>query len=274
VLTLALDTTTRAGSVAVATGDAVLAVAHGDASRTHGERLPAEIDRALHQAGVTARDLQLLTVASGPGAFTGLRIGLATMQGLAMVLGIPVIAVSALDALALAARRGGLPPAGDDASITHIAAWMDAQRGEVFAAFYRADDQQTPTPLAPPIVGTPEVVLAELPGGRAVFIGDGAVRYESQILRTTRAKFFQSSGVRPCKGADSAPAVMANPAELATFIAAIGIARALQGHAGPPHALQPLYVRRPDAELERQRQQPPRAVDVPSAAPESSGDDS
>ncbi len=72
----------------------------GDAARTHGERLPGEIDRALVEAGVAARDLDLLVVASGPGAFTGLRIGLAAIQGLAMVTRVPVVGVSALDALA------------------------------------------------------------------------------------------------------------------------------------------------------------------------------
>jgi tRNA threonylcarbamoyladenosine biosynthesis protein TsaB len=102
VLILALDTTTRAGSVAIVRDTSVLSVVRGDASRTHGERLPDELDRALRQAQVRPTDLQLLAVASGPGAFTGLRIGLAAIQGLAMVLNLPVIAVSALDALALA----------------------------------------------------------------------------------------------------------------------------------------------------------------------------
>ncbi|MGH9174978.1 MAG: tRNA (adenosine(37)-N6)-threonylcarbamoyltransferase complex dimerization subunit type 1 TsaB, partial [Vicinamibacterales bacterium] len=87
MLILALDTTTRDGSVAVSRDDTILAVVRGDGSRTHAERLPREIERALTQAGASARNLDLLAVASGPGAFTGLRIGLATIQGLAMVLG-------------------------------------------------------------------------------------------------------------------------------------------------------------------------------------------
>ena len=100
MIILALDTTTRGGSVAVADDDRMLAVLAGDESRTHGERLPGEIARALDQAGVTRDRIDLLAVATGPGAFTGLRIGLAAMQGLAMTLDKPVIGVSALDALA------------------------------------------------------------------------------------------------------------------------------------------------------------------------------
>ena len=303
VLTLALDTSTRAGSVAVVHGTTVLSVVHGDATRTHGERLPDELDRALKGAHVQPRDLELLVVASGPGAFTGLRIGLAAMQGLAMVLNVPVIAVSALDALALAARRpptpgratsdptggrpptpnqatsdptggrpptprsatsdpaGGRPPTPDQATSdpassapptppqgtsdpaptpTRIAAWMDAQRGEVFAAYYLpppGDDGGVPIPAAVPIVGTPDVLLRAMPpNGGVLFIGDGAERYRAQILQD-----------------HSGHLVMASPTALAPFIASIGSARAARGEAGPPHALQPLYVRRPDAELERAR---------------------
>jgi tRNA A37 threonylcarbamoyladenosine modification protein TsaB len=351
VLTLALDTSTRAGSVAVVHGTTVLSVVHGDATRTHGERLPDELDRALKGAHVQPRDLELLVVASGPGAFTGLRIGLAAMQGLAMVLNVPVIAVSALDALALAAlaaRRpptpgratsdptggrpptpdqatsdpaggrpptpdqatsdptggrpptppgatsdptggrpptpdqatsdptggrpptprgatsdpaGGRPPTPDQATSDPassapptpprgtsdpaptpppIAAWMDAQRGEVFTAYYLpppGDDGGVPIPAAVPIVGTPDVLLRAMPpNGGVLFICDGAERYRAQILQD-----------------HSGHLVMASPTALAPFIASIGNARAARGEAGPPHALQPLYVRRPDAELERAR---------------------
>ena len=84
MIILALDTTTRGGSVAVAEDGRMLAVFAGDESRTHGERLPAEIARALEQAGVARGQIDLLAVATGPGAFTGIRIGLAAMQGLAM----------------------------------------------------------------------------------------------------------------------------------------------------------------------------------------------
>jgi tRNA threonylcarbamoyladenosine biosynthesis protein TsaB len=236
VLTLALDTTTRAGSVAVMDGDRLLAVIHGDPSRTHGERLPGEIERALEAAGVTPRDLGLLAVATGPGAFTGLRIGLAAMQGLAMVIGRPVVGVSALDALAAAVFESA------DSRVEAVAPWLDAQRGEVFAAFYRRDAQAegVPESTAGPAVGTPEVVLATIPRDLAadtVFVGDGAARYQTEIARVTR----------------QVARIATAPAALAPFIARLGQRLAARGLAGPPHALQPLYVRRSDAELERAR---------------------
>ncbi len=230
VLVLALDTTTRGGSVAVARGDDLLAVVEGDASRTHGERLPGEIARALDVAGVKGADLDLLAVASGPGAFTGLRIGLAAIQGLAMVLDKPVVGISALEALAVSVP---LP----DPTARATAAWIDAQRGEVFAGWYRADSRQAEI-VAPPTVGSPADALARSPFTAAeevAFTGDGAVRYRTVI----EARFPH--------------ALVIAPAPLAPAVALLGRRAASRGESGPPHALQPLYVRRPDAELDRAR---------------------
>src|SRR5947209_19529533 len=116
---LALDSTTRSGSVALVENGDVIDERAGDPSRTHGERLPAE----LAQLGAAWSTIDLFAVAAGPGSFTGLRIGIATMQGLALVTGRPAAGVSALEALAQLASQhldaGAL-----------IAAWIDAQRGE------------------------------------------------------------------------------------------------------------------------------------------------
>jgi tRNA threonylcarbamoyladenosine biosynthesis protein TsaB len=237
VLILAVDTTTRAGSVAVTEDDDVLAVVNGDPGRTHGERMPEEIADALARAGVAAADLKLLAVASGPGAFTGLRIGLATVQGLAMVLSLPVVGVSALDALASAAW-----PARDDTEPT-LVTWMDAQRGEVFSAQYVATEAADEFPwqaTGDPVVDHPDGLLRALTpelGDGVAFVGDGALKYEAAIVAWSggRARVLGEVGA------------------LAPSIAAIGWRRAARGDAGPPHRLQPLYVRRPDAVLERLR---------------------
>lgn len=238
VLILALDTTTRDGSVAVSRNDTIVAVVQGDGSRTHGERLPDEIERALSASGVSLRELDLLAVASGPGAFTGLRIGLAAVQGLAMVLGTPVVGVSALDALACATWPGIAAP-----HETCLVTWMDAGRGEVFGAEYVSDFHSTDFPWrqrAVPIVDLPSAILATFEPGpdlRATFVGDGALKYRTTIESC-------SAGRWP---------IVAPPMSLAPAIATIGGRLAARGLAGPPHALQPLYVRRPDAELERLR---------------------
>lgn len=228
VIILALDTTTREGSVAVADGDRLLVLLPGDASRTHGERLPGELARALDQAGISRDRIDLLAVATGPGAFTGLRIGLSAIQGLAMALNKPVIGVSALDALAeqLAAADGDL-----------IVPWMDAQRGDVFATLI---DKRSATTVEAPTAAHPQLLLdawrAHLAGRHAIFIGDAAARDADLLARNADGRWESRA-----------------PAPLAPQIARLGHRRALNGEAGSPHTLEPIYVRRPDAEIERER---------------------
>jgi tRNA threonylcarbamoyladenosine biosynthesis protein TsaB len=224
---LALDTTTRGGSVAVAEDDRVIALLPGDAARTHGERLPGEIARALDQAGITRENIDVLAVATGPGAFTGLRIGLAAMQGLAMTLNKPVVGVSALDALAEQVEQG-------DAVLIP---WMDAQRGDVFATMI---DRRSGATIALPIAASPQALLddwqAHLSGRHAIFIGDAVARDAALIAAAGQGRWETRQ-----------------PEPLAPQIASIGRRRALKGEAGAPHALTPIYVRRPDAEIERER---------------------
>lgn len=218
--------------MAVLDDDRVLALLPGDESRTHGERLPSEIARALDLAKVTRPQIDLLAVATGPGAFTGLRIGLAAMQGLAMALRKPVAGVSAIDALA----------AQVDDDVDLIVPWMDAQRGDVFAAIFTASrgvDAWHPraAPIEAPATGAPASLVdawhQHLDQRRVVFIGD-AVQRDAAVL--TRDGWIARS-----------------PAPLAPQIARLGRQAAARGDAGPPHALTPIYVRRPDAEIERER---------------------
>ena len=228
LMILALDTTTRGGSVAVADGDRMLTVLAGDASRTHGERLPGELARALDQAGIRRDQIDLLAVATGPGAFTGLRIGLAAIQGLAMTLDKPVVGVSALDALADQVDR----PEG-----ALILPWMDAQRGDVFATLI---DRASGATIEPPTAASPQQLLdswgAHLAGRNAIFIGDAAARDADLIAHRGGGRWQTRT-----------------PAPLAPQIARLGHRRAQHGEAGPPHTLEPIYVRRPDAEIERER---------------------
>jgi tRNA threonylcarbamoyladenosine biosynthesis protein TsaB len=238
VLILALDTTTRGGSVAVTRDDRLLALVEGDGSRTHGERLPGEIAQALEIAAVAGGDLDLLVVGIGPGAFTGLRIGLATVQGLAMVWGVPVLGVSALDALADASRASM-------GQARTLAAWMDAQRGEVFSARYVLDRPQADVMWeaeSAPFVARPAELLPQLIADDrpVVFAGDGAVRYRADIEAWAPGR----------------PRVVLDVPLLAPAMARIGRHLRSRGGGGLPHALQPLYVRRPDVELERLRRRP------------------
>jgi tRNA threonylcarbamoyladenosine biosynthesis protein TsaB len=231
VLVLALDTTTRAGSVAVVRDRTTLSQRSGDPRLTHGARLPLELSAALEAASVPLDAVELLAVAAGPGSFTGLRVGIATMQGLAIAAGLRIVPVSVLDALAKSVD----PPAVDDRA--PIGAWMDAQRGEVFAALYDASGSRV---IVEPTAATPAQTLDRwrtLTGGTVPrFIGDGALRYAS-IIRTALADAVE----------------IVEPAPLAPIIGRL--ACDAPERAVDPHAVVPLYIRRPDAELARARRE-------------------
>ena len=272
MLVLALDTTTRPGSIALVRGDEVLSVASGDAAKTHAERLPTEIVRLLSDRRLDVTAIDAFAVAAGPGSFTGLRIGIATIQGLAFALNRRVVAVSSLDALArIAADSVGRLPA-------LVAAWMDAQRSEVFAALYRVSDTARPSmqpprrrfapgrrepgqsgrgePVEPrgpksevcafdvvdgPVCERPAVVLdrwRQIAVGRPIWMaGDGVVRYGQLLVEGFRA-------------VERLP-------PLAPVIGRIAVREAAAGRAVAPHAVRPIYVRRPDAELARDRRKAP-----------------
>jgi tRNA threonylcarbamoyladenosine biosynthesis protein TsaB len=240
MLVLALDTTTRAGSMALGRDGAVIEVFVGDSLRPHAERLPLDIIRLLERQGLTPADVDVFAVAIGPGSFTGLRIGIAAIQGLAFATSRPVVGVSALEALAHAVSdvaRAGLMP--------RVGVWMDAQRDEVYSAVYERAEGDGPARLRTvddPAVGEPRATAlrwhALAAGAWFPVAGDGAVRYR-QVLEEV-----------------AGPEVhVIDPPPLAPSIAALGAARARAGEAAAPHAIRPLYIRRPDAELARDRRQ-------------------
>lgn len=233
---LALDATTRRGSVALADGGDVIDERPGDASRSHAERLPDELLALLDARGWSLADIDLLAVASGPGSFTGLRIGIATIQGLAFVMRRPVVAVSTLDAVAhlVATDR----PEG-----AILGAWIDAQRGEVFSALYRVTGAAPFVPerleaIEPASVGEPAPTLsrwrARIGAAALVVAGDGAARYED-LLR--------GGGVADVR----------LPPTLAGAIARVAAVRAARGETVAAAGIRPEYVRRPDAEIDRDK---------------------
>ena len=250
---LALDTTTAAGSVAVVR-DGTLSGCHiGDSSRTHGERLPADITALLAAHGLATTDVDLYAVCSGPGSFTGLRVGLATIQALALVNDRKVVAVPSLEAVAYAALRGRSGSDGPEL----VGAWMNAHRGEVFAALYESptsgiSGDREPTrhwrPLVEvvgPVAADATVVLrgwrGQLRDRRVEIIGDAVGASEqlfSQELDPTL-----SGTVRLITGVPPLAPIVAHVAE--------AVARREGGVS--PHAIRPVYVRRPDAELARER---------------------
>ena len=236
---LALDTTSAAGSAAIVRDGAVLIERDGDGSRTHGQRLPLELMAILRDARLTLDAVDAFAVATGPGSFTGLRVGIATIQGLALARRQRVTPVTTFEAIAFVASRES---SRDPGSARVIAVWIDAHRGEVFASLYSADGR---TVMEPPTALAPHVTLDTWtrslpPDARIAFAGDGAVRYADVI----RERLGERASV---------------PQQAPSLAGSIGlIAAADPARAVAPHALVPLYVRRPDAELARDRRQATR----------------
>jgi len=225
MVTLALDTTTKTATCAVLSGGELAGQWTGDAAVSPAAQLPRGVMEALAAAGRRPEDVDVLAVAVGPGSFTGLRVGIATMQGLAVALSRPLIGVSALEALAVCAAVES-----DAGEQLLIAPWVDAWRGEVYAGAYRAGRA-----LGPPVVGDPARLVAEVEGP-VLFTGDGAAAHRPLITARLGDRGHFAAAVT---------------AGLAGVIARLAAARAGAGERPSPHAIAPLYVRRPDAELAR-----------------------
>ncbi|HWP35399.1 MAG TPA: tRNA (adenosine(37)-N6)-threonylcarbamoyltransferase complex dimerization subunit type 1 TsaB, partial [Thermodesulfobacteriota bacterium] len=126
---LAIESSTPQAAVALVDGERLLAEMRVATRTGQAERLLPAIDRILGDSGVGLRDLEGLAVAMGPGSFTGLRIGLATVKGLAAALGLPVAGVPSLDALAWQVPWPAWP----------VVALLDARRGELYGARFEPD---------------------------------------------------------------------------------------------------------------------------------------
>ena len=240
LLILSLDTTTPKPSCALARDGVVMNEEPIDASRQLALQLPGALRDMLDLSAVALEEIDAFAVATGPGSFTGLRIGIATMQGLAFGRGKPLIGVSGLTALRAVASPAFLG--------SRIATWVDAWRGDVYAALFE-DGRE----IGEPLVAKPSALIEALASRTAVrsteagsasfandvlFIGDGAETYRELILsRLGHAARFADPTV-PL---------------LAAVIAMLATIEYKNGHRPPPHAIRPMYVRRSDAELGRDR---------------------
>jgi tRNA threonylcarbamoyl adenosine modification protein YeaZ len=161
-LVLAFDTATDAVASCLWRDGTALAERELRGEPHAAQSLLGAVDALRREAGVGLDELDAVVVGTGPGSYTGVRIGIAAARGLAFGLGVPVSGVSTLDALRAEAALGG-----DQAT-----AVIDARRGEVFAA----------GPSLEPAALTPAALAALLPRG-ATCVGDGAVRYRAVLER-------------------------------------------------------------------------------------------
>jgi tRNA threonylcarbamoyl adenosine modification protein YeaZ len=164
---LAFDTATPFVTVALHDGEDVVAEARSQQRMKHGEQLAPLIEDVMALAGIVRQDLTALAVGTGPGPFTGLRVGLVTARTLSLVLEIPAYGVCSLDAIALEAAAGL-------GGTTDFVVATDARRKEVYLAAY--DEQGTR--LSGPVVDKPVNVATDLP-----VAGEGAVLYPQAFGR-------------------------------------------------------------------------------------------
>jgi len=227
---LGLDTSTRAGSVALVEEGRVLGSIEVAGPLDHSTRLLPSVEFLLDRLGLTLAELDAIAVTRGPGSFTGVRVGLATALGLARSAGKPAVGVTSLEALAVA---GGLTK--DE---VWVCPWIGAGRGEVYAAAYAcAGPGHGCEERLPPAVEAPERWLERLGEARARFVGDGAEAYR-ELLESRRGP--DSVGGR-------------GPWFLARATARIGERLLLEG--GGAGSLEPLYLRPSDAEAARRRRE-------------------
>ncbi|MQA74113.1 MAG: tRNA (adenosine(37)-N6)-threonylcarbamoyltransferase complex dimerization subunit type 1 TsaB [Solirubrobacterales bacterium] len=233
------DTATATTAVAVTRGGEVVrerGVGRGpDGRPRHAATLLPEIEAAISDAGGWER-VGLIAVGVGPGSFTGLRIGVATARALAQARGLPLVGVGSLAALA----RGIEVGAG--ASDRPVLALIDARRGELFAALRPRAGAE----LSAPFVTSPEALiervsrLAEAP----LAAGDGSLRFRAQL---------EAGGVEVLADEDPAHRIRArHVCDLAT-----------EARAGRPDPIEPIYLRRPDAEVWRDRRERDQRADRP-----------
>ena len=241
---LAFDTATRATAVALCGVGDVVYVARDDPPRGrrpgHATFLLPLCAAVLERAGIGWGDLERIAVGVGPGTFTGLRIGIATARALAQARNLPLVGVSTLQSLALAARWASPQLAGVDPvprGLDVILAVLDARRGEVFAAGWRVEEAEdfdaallTPRAIAPEGLAA---LLAPL-GQHALAIGDGAVAFR-EVLE--RAGCF----------------IPADDSPLHRVTAAHHCRLAGRLPASIPEEVRPEYLRAPDAEIARSR---------------------
>jgi tRNA threonylcarbamoyladenosine biosynthesis protein TsaB len=167
---LALDTSTRAGSLALLDDERLVSTYQLDVSATHSERLLPAIDRSLTDAGWRVGDLELIACAKGPGSFTGLRIGLATAKGVALARELPLVGVNSLEAMALGFSFGATP----------ICPMIDARKRQVFAALFAPDGRGGLTRRRDDVSAAAATFAAGIEGP-CLFVGDGAELFWAEI---------------------------------------------------------------------------------------------
>jgi tRNA threonylcarbamoyladenosine biosynthesis protein TsaB len=220
---LSVDTSTPTCTVGIVSGDQVLAESVDSSGQTHARHLMGMIDKTLTAAGMAIKDVDGFAVVTGPGTFTGLRIGIGTVKGLAFALSRPVVGVTSLAALAAQA----------DLPTNFICPVMDARRNEVYYGLYRSQNGKL-SQVGTHGVGKP-VDLTKNIDAPCQFLGQGARLYRETFdaLLGSLSQFSES-------GVDTIQA---------KTIARLARGQFQKNETQPLQSVAPYYIRRSDAEL-------------------------
>ena len=225
MLILALETSSMVSSVAVASEQKLLAELTVQTKLTHSETLMPHIEQVLQLAGVQREDLEGIAVSIGPGSFTGLRIGLAAAKGMAYALQLPIAGCSTLEALAWHCPSEGI----------YIGSLVDAQKGNAYAAFYSWEGGSLQEKAPVRILSLAEAVAYAGELDRPVMLL-GDIVQKKVVGRIELPSHVQA-----------APAHICMPRAANT--AMLGIAKLAGGKAGNVMDMEPVYLRRSEAEV-------------------------
>ena len=233
---LAIETATRAGSVAVSRGEQIWASINGEASSSHSTDLIENIDQVLRKAGLRLDDVELFAAAIGPGSFTGLRIGLATVKSMAVAMDKKCIGVSTLAAVAHAA--------GESA---RTVALLPAGRGEVFAQMFSVIGDEI-TALDEAMHISPEALLLKYGGFDIItWAGEGA-QAQLELLRGEAERRGIPLITTPAVSGSEWSIAPQNE-KLAESVAQLASREYRAGRVIEPQNLRADYVRPSDAEM-------------------------
>ncbi|OGP60273.1 MAG: tRNA (adenosine(37)-N6)-threonylcarbamoyltransferase complex dimerization subunit type 1 TsaB [Deltaproteobacteria bacterium RBG_13_49_15] len=222
---LAIDTAAKSCSVAIVGNHILLCEISTTSEETHSKRLMEMIHKSFSLSGLSVSDIDGFAVTRGPGSFTGLRIGISTLKGLAMASGMPVVGVSTLDALASQS-----PPFNG-----LVCPMLDARKNEVYIARYRFARNGLKKEIDEQVL-SPERALTGIEEP-CYMIGEGAVRYREAI--------------RDILGPLAIFAPPGQHAIRASSVAFLSMEAFCSGRTETPEALVPRYIRKADAEKSR-----------------------
>lgn len=181
-LILSLETATSVCSVALHQKGELIALMELHQDNVHSQKLMLLVEDIFDKSGLNVADLSAVSVSSGPGSYTGLRIGVSIAKGLAFAHDIPLIGIDTLEALAFQVRQ--VLAKGE-----HVVPMMDARRMEVYMAVFNADFIQK-EPIQPKIIET-NPFLEYLNQGRVFFLGDGVAKLK-EVLNHPNSVFLKN----------------------------------------------------------------------------------